>query len=96
MTVERWTDERLDELADIVDQTTHNIDLLVGAVNAFLERDRERSEEIQQFRLETEQFRLETEQFKLETEQYKRENDQRFNNLLEEVRFLIRQLGENR
>jgi hypothetical protein len=36
MTVERWTDERLDELADAVDQTTHNIDLLVGAVNAFL------------------------------------------------------------
>lgn len=89
MTVERWTDERLDELADAVDQTTHNIDLLVGAVNAFLERDRERSEEIQQFRLETEQF-------KRETEQYKRENDQRFNTLLEEVRFLIRQLGENR
>jgi hypothetical protein len=82
MTVERWTDERLDELADAVDQTTHNIDLLVGAVNAFLERDRDRAEEIQQFRLET--------------EQYKRENDQRFNVLLEEVRFLIRQLGESR
>jgi hypothetical protein len=29
-------------------------------------------------------------------EQDKRENDNRFNTLLEEVRFLIRQLGENR
>jgi phosphoglycolate phosphatase-like HAD superfamily hydrolase len=71
-----------DELADIVEQTNHNIDLLVRGVNAFLEKDRERSEEIQQFRLET--------------EQYKRENDRRFNTLLEEVRFLIRQLSENR
>ncbi|MDY7014277.1 MAG: hypothetical protein SVX43_11895, partial [Cyanobacteriota bacterium] len=74
MAVERWTDERLDELAEAVEQTTHNVDMLVGAVNAFLERDTERAQEFQQYRQET--------------EQYKRENDQRFNVLLEEVRFL--------
>jgi cell shape-determining protein MreC len=82
MTTQRWTDEMLDDLAEAVEQTTHNVDLLVGAVNAFLERDRERAEEFQQY--------------KLENEQYKLENDQRFNVLLEELRFPIRQLGENR
>lgn len=88
MATERWTDERLDELAGVVEQTTHNVDMLVGAINALLQRDTERTEEFQQHRLEYEQY-------KRENEQYKRENDQRFNTLLEEVRFLIRQLGEN-
>ncbi|MCU0533339.1 MAG: hypothetical protein MUD14_05525 [Hydrococcus sp. Prado102] len=103
MTTQRWTDEMLDSLAGTVDglsgtvrglgervedlaesveQTNNNVDLLVGAVNAFIERDTERSEEIRQLRIDY--------------EQYKRENDNRFNTLLEEVRFLIRKLGENR
>ena len=110
MTTERWNDEMLDalagsvtELRETVEQTTHNVDMLVGAVNAFLERDRECAEEFQQLRtdfLERDRERAEefqeldrkrTEEFR----QYKLENDQRFNVLLDEVRFLIRQLGEN-
>jgi uncharacterized protein YoxC len=96
MTTQRWTDEMLDslagtvrglgerveDLAESVEQTNNNVDLLVGAVNAFIQRDTARSEEIRQLRVDY--------------EQYKRENDNRFNTLLEEVRFLIRQLGENK
>jgi methyl-accepting chemotaxis protein len=96
MTTQRWTDEMLDELAgsvqeltESVEQTNNNVDLLVGAVNAFLERDTERSEEIRGWQSELHNLRV-------DYEQYKRENDSRFNTLLEEVRFLIRQLGENR
>ena len=88
MTTERWTDEMVDDLASTVgdlsatvEQTTRNVDMLVGAVNALLERDSQRDEEI---RRRDQDF-----------QQYKIENDQRFNILLEEVRFLIRKLGEN-
>ncbi len=88
MTTERWTDEMMDDLAATVDRTTlnieqtnRNVDMLVGAVNALLERDSQRDEEI---RRRNEDF-----------QQYKLENDQRFNTLLEEVRFLIRKLGNN-
>lgn len=88
MTTERWTDEMVDDLASTVEQTTRNIeqtnqnvDMLVGAVNAILARDSQRDEEM---RRRDRDF-----------QQYKIENDQRFNILLEEVRFLIRKLGEN-
>ena len=56
--------------------------MLVGAVNALLARDSQRDEEM---RRRDQDF-----------QQYKIENDQRFNILLEEVRFLIRKLGEDR
>jgi hypothetical protein len=88
MTTQRWTDEMMDNLAATVEQTTrsieqtnHNVDRLVGAINTLLERDNERATEM---RRRDEEF-----------QQYKLENDRRFNNLLEEVRFLIRRLGEN-
>ena len=88
MTTERWTDEMVDDLASTVgdlsatvEQTTRNVDMLVGAVNAILARDSQRDEEM---RRRDQDF-----------QQYKIENDQRFNTLLEEVRFLIRKLGEN-
>ena len=81
MTTERWTDKMIDDLSSTVEQTTRNVDMLVGAVNALLERDSQRDEEI---RRRDEDF-----------QQYKLENDQRFNTLLEEVRFLIRKLGNN-
>ena len=88
MITERWTDEMVDDLASTVgdlsatvEQTTRNVDMLVGAVNAILARDSQRDEEI---RRRDQDF-----------QQYKIENDQRFNILLEEVRFLIRKLGEN-
>lgn len=90
MTTERWNDEMIDELADAVEQTTNNVDLLVGAVNAFLERDRERAEENRQAEREFRQYKLENDQrFNIlleELRQYKLENDQRFNALLEELR----------
>ena len=89
MTTERWTDEMVDDLASTVgdlsatvEQTTRNVDMLVGAVNAILARDSQRDEEM---RRRDQDF-----------QQYKIENDQRFNMLLEEVRFLIRKLGEDR
>ncbi|MEG4572769.1 hypothetical protein QUA56_08715 [Microcoleus sp. N3A4] len=88
MTTERWTDEMVDDLASNVEQTTRNVDMLVGAVNALLERDSQRDEET---RRRDEEMRRRDEDF----QQYKIENDQRFNTLLEEVRFLIRKLGEN-
>ena len=88
MTTERWNDEMVDDLASTVgdlsatvEQTTRNVDMLVGAVNAILARDSQRDEEM---RRRDQDF-----------QQYKIENDQRFNILLEEVRFLIRKLGEN-
>ena len=95
MTTERWTDEMVDDLASTVDdlastveqttrnieQTNRNVDMLVGAVNAILERDSQRAEEMRRR--------------ERDFQQYKIENDQRFNTLLEEVRFLIRKLGEN-
>ena len=81
MTTERWADEMMDDLSSTVEQTTRNVDMLVGAVNALLERDSQRDEEM---RRRDEDF-----------QQYKLENDQRFNTLLEEVRFLIRKLGDN-
>lgn len=80
---------RVQELTETVEQTSHNVDMLVGAVNAFLERDTERSEEIRGWQSEIHNLRI-------DYKEYKRENDQRFNAVLEEVRFLIRQLGENR
>ena len=89
MTTERWNDEMVDDLASTVgdlsatvEQTTRNVDMLVGAVNAILARDSQRDEEM---RRRDQDF-----------QQYKIENDQRFNILLEEVRFLIRKLGEDR
>lgn len=88
MTTERWTDAMMDDLAATVDRTTQNIeqtnrnvDMLVGAVNALLERDSQRDDEIRRRDADFQQYKL--------------ENDQRFNTLLEEVRFLIRKLGDN-
>ncbi|NJK67197.1 MAG: hypothetical protein HC789_11360 [Microcoleus sp. CSU_2_2] len=88
MTTERWNDKMIDDLAATVEQTTRNIeqtnrnvDMLVGAVNALLARDSQRDEEMRQRDADFQQYKL--------------ENDQRFNTLLEEVRFLIRKLGEN-
>jgi outer membrane murein-binding lipoprotein Lpp len=88
MTTKRWNDEMVDDLASTVgdlsatvEQTTRNVDMLVGAVNAILARDSQRDEEMRRR--------------DADFQQYKIENDQRFNILLEEVRFLIRKLGEN-
>ncbi|MEG3438861.1 hypothetical protein V0288_17165 [Pannus brasiliensis CCIBt3594] len=76
------TSLRVNDLRKSIGQTTHNVDMLVGAVNAFIERDNERRQEIERSRQES--------------EAYRRENDQRFNILLEEIRFLVRRLGSER
>jgi sugar diacid utilization regulator len=89
MTTERWNDEMLDELAESVEQTNYNLELLVGAVSGLLEQSRQSFEDS---RRRDEEAQRRDEEFR----QYKLENDQRFTVLLEEVRFLIRQLGENR
>jgi hypothetical protein len=65
MTTERWTDNMLDDLAESVEQMTHNVDVLVGAVNAFLERDTERSEETREWQSELHNLRVGYEQYKL-------------------------------
>jgi len=86
MTTKHWPDEMVDDLASTVEQTTRNVDMLVGAVNAILERDSQRDEEM---RRRDEEMRRRDADF----QQYKLENDPRFNTLLEEVKFLIRKLG---
>ncbi len=94
MAVERWTDEMLDELTlsmkeliGVVRKTSQNIDMLIDAVNALLQREQQREEEN---RLRQEVLQ----QDRLAFQQYKQENDQRFEVLLAEVQFLIRQLSE--
>jgi hypothetical protein len=123
MATERWNDEMLDRLASTVgtlslrmndfqesiEQTNHNLEILIGAVNGVLARDLERQQEIDQLRREAiareerlreeaiareERLREEANQRQQEVEAYRRENDQRFNILLEEIRFLIRRERE--
>jgi transcription initiation factor TFIID subunit TAF12 len=112
MATERWNDEMLDRLASTVgtlslrmndfqesiEQTNHNLEILIGAVNGVLARDLERQQEIDQLRQEAiareERLREEANQRQQEVEAYRRENDQRFNILLEEIRFLIRRERE--
>jgi uncharacterized protein YoxC len=36
--VEHWTDEMLDRLADSVEQTNHNIEILIGAITGLISR----------------------------------------------------------
>jgi transcription initiation factor TFIID subunit TAF12 len=112
MATERWNDEMLDRLASTVgtlslrmndfqesiEQTNHNLEILIGAVNGVLARDIERQQEIDQLRQEAiareERLREEAIARQQEAEAYRRENDQRFNILLEEIRFLIRRERE--
>jgi hypothetical protein len=96
MTTERWNDEMLDGLAESVEQTNYNLDLLVGAVSGLLEQSRQSFEDSRRRDEEARRRDEEAQRRDEEFRQYKLENDQRFTVLLEEVRFLIRQLGENR
>jgi hypothetical protein len=72
MTVERWTDEMLDELASSVDS-------LRLTAQALLKVAAQNQQKMDQFEEEIELVK-----------QRQLENDQRFNVLLEEVRYLIR------
>ena len=77
MTVERWTDEMLDELASSVDEIKDSIDGLRITSQALLQL--------------AAQSQRDTELLK----QRQAENDQRFNILLEEVRYLSRRSQED-
>ena len=66
MTTERWTDEMVDDLASTVgdlsatvEQTTRNVDMLVGAVNAILARDTQRDEEMRRRDQDFQQYKIE-------------------------------------
>ncbi len=87
-------------LQESFEQTNHNLDILIGAVTAVVERDNQRQQEIDRLRQEAiereERLRQEANQRQQDAEAYRRENDQRFNVLLEEIRFLIRRLGDDR
>ena len=100
MVVQRWTDEMLDELASSVTELREGItDVKDGIdglritsqallqVAAQSQRDMEAMKERQ---TDLEQRHAEFEQQQTELRQRQAETDQRFNILLEEVRFLIR------
>jgi predicted nuclease with TOPRIM domain len=100
MVVQRWTDEMLDEFASSVTELREGItDVKDGIdglritsqallqVAAQSQRDMEAMKERQ---TDLEQRHAEFEQQQAELRQRQAETDQRFNVLLEEVRFLIR------
>jgi signal transduction histidine kinase len=86
MAVQRWTDEMLDELAssvgeirDSITEIRDGIDGLRVTAQALLQLAAQNQRRMEQFEQELEL-----------TRQRQAENDERFNVLLEEVRYLIR------
>ena len=79
MAVERWTDQMLDELASSVDEMRDSIDSLRVTAQALLQVAAQNQRKMDQFEQEMELVK-----------QRQAENDERFNVLLEEVRYLIR------
>ena len=79
MAVERWTDQMLDELASSVDEMRDSIDGLRVTAQALLQVAAQNQRKMDQFEQEMELVK-----------QRQAENDERFNVLLEEVRYLIR------
>jgi hypothetical protein len=79
MAVQRWTDEMLDELASSVDEIKDSVDGLRVTAQALLQVAAQSQRRMDLFEEEMESIR-----------QRQAENDERFNVLLEEVRYLIR------
>ncbi|MGK7878076.1 MAG: hypothetical protein AB4426_33650 [Xenococcaceae cyanobacterium] len=86
MAVQRWTDEMLDELAssvgemrDSITQIRDSVDGLRVTAQALLQVAAQNQQRMAQFEQEIELVK-----------QRQAENDERFNVLLEEVRYLIR------
>ena len=79
MVVQRWTDEMLDELASSVDEIKDSVEGLRVTAQALLQVAAQNQRRMDQFEEEIELIK-----------QRHAENDQRFNVLLEEVRYLIR------
>ncbi len=84
MTVERWTDEMLDRLASSVSGLKEAVEGLNVTSQTLL-----------QLAAQEQQKRRETDDKLIKLEEEKAENDRRFNVLLEEVRFLIRNQNNN-
>ncbi len=79
MAVERWTDKRLDELASSVAELRDSVDGLRITAQALLQVAAQSQQKMNNFEQEMELIK-----------QRQAENDERFNVLLEEVRYLIR------
>jgi hypothetical protein len=79
MTVQHWTDEMLDELASSVTEIKDSVDGLRLTAQALLQVAAQNQNRMDHFDEEIELVR-----------QRQAESDQRFNILLEEVRYLIR------
>ena len=109
----RWTEEMLDQLADDVKElkdttqemqlaitrATHNLNMMMGAINALAERDEKRQEEFKQYKEEFD--RRMDEQNKRMEEQNKRiedgfkESHKLFYTLLDEIRYMNRRNQDN-
>ena len=91
MAVERWTDEMLDELASSVDG-------LASSVNELRASMSEVKDSVDGLRVTSQallQLAAQSQQDMELMKQRQEENDQRFNVLLEEVRYLIRGNQDN-
>ncbi|MFB2835630.1 hypothetical protein [Floridanema evergladense] len=86
MAVERWTDEMLDELASSVGEMRKSITEIKDSVDSLRITAQALLQVAAQNQRRMDQFAEEIEL----TKQRHAENDQRFNVLLEEVRYLIR------
>ena len=97
MTTQRWTDEMLDELAssvaevrDSVEQVRDSVDGLRVTTQALLQVAAQHQQRMDRFEENMESIRQQHAEEMEKISQRQAENDQRFNILLEEVRFLIR------
>ena len=86
MTTERWTDEMLDELASTVGEMRNSISEVKDSVDGLRVTAQALLQVAAQTQRRMDMFEEEMELMK----QRQTESDQRFNVLLEEVRFLIR------
>ena len=100
MTVQRWNDEMLDELASSVTELRESVTEVKGSVEGLRESVTEVKDSIEGLRITAQallqvaaQSQSRLDRFDEEMDLLKQrqaESDQRFNVLLEEVRFLIR------
>ncbi len=100
MTTQRWTDEMLDKLASSVEQVTDRIEQVTDNVEQMKDSVEQVRDSVDGLRVTTQallqvaaQTQRRMDRFEEEMEKIRQrqaENDQRFNILLEEVRFLIR------
>ncbi|MGK7876351.1 MAG: hypothetical protein AB4426_24555 [Xenococcaceae cyanobacterium] len=86
MAVERWTDEMLDELASNVERVNDSVESLRITAQALLQVAAQNQRDMELAKQEIELVKQDIELVK----QRQAETDQRFNVLLEELRYLIR------